>query len=298
MILPPRKIVLSGGGMRAVAHIGALQVLEANHLLSQVKEYIGVSAGAFLAFCLAIGYTLKEIQHIVLSFDFHLIRNITPESMMEFPTSFGVDTGEKLLKLLHSIMRIKSVSYEITFAELPKEKSFRCFATDVYTCQVRECSREKTPQMKVTTALLASMCLPAYFTPVEDPETGHLLVDGGVLHNYPMGFLSPDDQNQSLGLAFSYDHTTVESIPDIGSFFYQIFACYYIPRTKSSQQKYKDRTILIPCGHVPAWDFEASVEDRQNLLKVGEQAAHEYIEKAKLNQFGDRPMIPRRYSVS
>ena len=298
MILPPRKVVLSGGGMRAVAHIGALQILESNNLLSQVKEYVGVSAGAFLAFCLVIGYTLKEIQHIVLSFDFHLIRNITPESMMEFPTSFGVDSGEKLLKLLHSIMRIKGVSLELTFAELSKEKSFRCFATDIYTLQVREFSREKTPSVKVTSALLASMCLPAYFTPIEDPETGHLLVDGGVMHNYPMGFLTPEEQAQSLGLAFTYDHTTVETIPDIGSFFYQIFACYYMPRTKSSQQKYKERTILIPCGHVPAWDFEASVEDRQGLIALGEKAAKEYIEKAKINRFGDGPKITRRYSVS
>ena len=298
MILPPRKIVLSGGGMRAVAHIGALQVLENNNLLLQVKEYVGVSAGAFLAFCLAIGYTLKEVQHIVLSFDFHLIRNITPESMMEFPTSFGVDTGEKLLKLLHSIMRIKTISQDITFAELPKEKSFRCFATDLYTCKIREFSREKTPLVKVTTALLASMCLPAYFTPIEDPETGHLLVDGGVMHNYPMTFLTSEEQAQSLGFAFTYDHTTVESIPDIGSFFYQIFACYYMPRTKSSQEKYRDRTVFIPCGHVPAWDFEAPVEDRQTLLKLGEQAAKEYLEKAKLNRFGEKPLITRRYSVS
>lgn len=282
--------------MRAVAHIGALQVLESRGLLSQVKEYVGVSAGAFLSFCLCIGYTLKEVQQIVLSFDFQLIRNITPETMMEFPTSFGIDNGEKLLKLLHSVMRIKNVSQEVTFAELPK--SFRCFATDLYECKPREFCREKTPGAKVTSALLASMCLPAYFVPIEDAETGHLLIDGGVLHNYPMGFLSQDEINQSLGLAFTYDHTNVDSIPDIGSFFYQIFACYYMPRSRQAQQKYKERTILIPCGHVPAWDFEASVEDRKSLIAIGEKAALEYLEKAKLNQFDSKPKLTRRYSVS
>lgn len=284
--------------MRAVAHLGALQVLEANHLLSQVQEYIGVSAGAFLAFCLCIGYSLKELQQIVLSFDFQLIRNITPETMMEFPVSFGVDNGEKLQKLLYSVMRIKSISPEITFAELPKEKSLRCFATDVYTCSLREFSREKTPTVKITTALLASMCLPAYFVPIEDPETGHLLVDGGVLHNYPMGFLAPDEIQQSLGITFTYEHTNVESIPDIGSFFYQIFACYYMPRSRHSQQKYKDRTILIPCGHVPAWDFEAAAEERKGLFVLGETAAKEFLERKKVGNGAIRPKITRRYSVS
>jgi len=298
MIIPPRKLVLSGGGMRAVAHLGALQVLETNNLLSQVQEYIGVSAGAFLAFCLCIGYSLKELQQIVLSFDFQLIRNITPESIVEFPMSFGLDNGEKLEKLLYSIMRIKGISHDITFDSLPKEKSLRCYATDLYTCSLREFSHQKTPNVKVTTALLASMCLPAYFTPVEDPETGHLLVDGGVLHNYPMGFLSHDDVQQSLGLSFTYEHTNVEFIPDIGSFFYQIFACYYIPRSRHSQEKYKERTILIPCGNVPAWDFEASVEERKGLFELGEKAAKDFLEKSKLGNFKETPKITRRYSVS
>jgi predicted acylesterase/phospholipase RssA len=283
--------------MRAVAHLGALQVLEANNLLSHVKEYIGVSAGAFLSFCLCIGYSLKELQQIVLSFDFQLIRNITPESMMDFPMTFGIDNGEKLMKLLHSVMRIKGVSQDITFAELPKEKSLRCFATDVYTCNLREFSREKSPTVKITTALLASMCLPAYFVPIEDPETGHLLVDGGVLHNYPMGFLTEEEVQYSIGITFTYEHTSVELIPDIGSFFYQIFACYYMPRTKIAQQKFKNNTILIPCGHVPAWDFEASVDDRKGLIQLGETATKEFLERKQLGSGEIRPTISRRYSV-
>ena len=281
--------------MRAVAHLGALQVLENNNLLSQVQEYVGVSAGAFLAFCLCIGYSLKELQQIVLSFDFQLIRNITPESMVEFPLTFGLDNGEKLQTLLHSVMRIKGISQEITFSELPPEKSLRCFATDIYKCSLREFSREKTPSVKITTALLASMCLPAYFVPIEDPETGHLLVDGGVLHNYPMSFLKSDEIQQSLGLTFTYEHTNVESIPDIGSFFYQIFACYYMPRSRHSEQTYKERTIFIPCGEIPAWDFEAPVEERRRLFELGEKAAKEYIEQKKI---GFRAKIIRRYSVS
>ena len=166
MIIPPRKLVLSGGGMRAVAHLGALQVLETNNLLSHVQEYIGVSAGAFLAFCLCIGYSLKELQQIVLSFDFQLIRNITPESIVEFPMSFGLDNGEKLEKLLYSVMRIKGINPDITFDSLPTSKSLRCYATDVYTFSLREFSHQKTPNIKITTELLASMCLPAYFVTV------------------------------------------------------------------------------------------------------------------------------------
>ena len=295
MLIPPRRIVLSGGGLRAVAHIGALQVLESTGQLQQVKEYIGVSAGAFLAFCVSIGFTLKELTGIVSQFDFQLIRNITPETMLEFPTEFGMDNGDNLLTLLHSIMRINGLSPETTFEQLPKKIGFRCFATDIYRCTFREFSVKKTPTCKVTTALRASMCLPGYFTPIEDPETGHLLVDGGVMNNYPLSFLPTSEQQDALGIAFTYEHTNVEHIPDLGCFFYQIFACYYMPRSRTNQQQFQHNTIWVPCGSYPAWDFESSVDDRLALMKVGEDAARAFLTHVPEILKGKAPV--RRYSV-
>lgn len=295
MLIPPRRIVLSGGGMRAVAHIGALQVLEGKGILQHVKEYIGVSAGAFLAFCLTIGFTLKELTHIIQKFDFQLIRNITPETMLNFPTDFGIDNGYNLLNLLHSIMRIKGLTPETTFEQLPKKIGFRCYATDIYRCTFREFSATKTPSCLVTTALRASMCLPAYFTPIEDPETGHLLIDGGVMNNYPLSFLTSQEQQEALGIAFTYDHTNVDHIPDIGCFFYQIFACYYMPRSRKSQHHFQHNTIWIPCGEYPAWDFEGSPDDRLKLIQLGEKAATNYLQHLPDLFRGRAPM--RRYSV-
>ena len=49
MRIPPLRIVLSGGGIRAVAHSGALKALEEKGMLVAVKEYIGLSAGGLIA---------------------------------------------------------------------------------------------------------------------------------------------------------------------------------------------------------------------------------------------------------
>ena len=219
MEIPPRRLVISGGGMRAVAHIGAVQVLEERGLLKGIKECVGVSAGAMFSFCLCIGYTMKEIEKIITEFDFQLIRSISPETLVEFPTAFGIDDGANLLRFLHSLMRQRNIDPNVTFADLQTKMSFRCYATDLCTCTHREFSKEKTPTTKVTTGLQASMCLPSYFVPIQDPETGHMLVDGGVINNYPMSFLTPEEQAEAIGLSFSYNHTTVDEIPEIGSFF-------------------------------------------------------------------------------
>ena len=91
MLIPPRRIVLSGGGIRALAHLGSLDVLEKKGLLRSVTEYVGVSAGAFVGFCLVIGYTITELKMLCSVFDFGLIRNLDPESALEFPSSFVFD---------------------------------------------------------------------------------------------------------------------------------------------------------------------------------------------------------------
>lgn len=300
MLIPPRRIVLSGGGIRALAHLGALDVLDKKGLLKNVKEYVGVSAGAFVGFSLLIGYSIPELKMLCSVFDFGLIRNLDPEAALDFPTTFGFDNGCNLIKLLHSLLRIKKIPITITFAEWkhlhPEGVSLRCFATDLYKTQPIEFSFEKTPTVSFVDALRASMSLPGYFTPVKDPLTGNLLVDGGILHNFPLAFLPLSQRKDALGLSFSYDHTQVLEIPDLLTFFSQIFACYYIPRTYSLHKQHPENCIVIPCGHIQAWNFEATQEEREKIIDLGKQATEEFLTLHTKFLFQNKPT--RRYSVS
>jgi predicted acylesterase/phospholipase RssA len=300
MLIPPRRIVLSGGGIRALAHLGALDILETKGLLRAVKEYVGVSAGSFVGFCLVIGYTITELKMLCSVFDFGLIRNLDPESALEFPSSFGFDKGDNLIKLLHSLLRIKKLSPTLTFREWaethPNELTLRCFATDLFTTQPREFSFEKTPTVTFVDALRASMSLPGYFTPVKDPITGNILVDGGILHNFPLAFLPLSQREDALGLSFSYSHTQVSEIPDLLTFFAQIFACYYIPRTYSLHKQHPDKCIVIPCGHIQAWNFEATQEEREGIMDLGKKAAEDFVTASSKFETQNKPA--RRFSVT
>lgn len=299
MLIPPRRIVLSGGGIRALAHLGALDVLEKKGLLKAVKEYIGVSAGAFVGFSLVIGYTVQELIMLCSAFDFSLLRNLDPEGALEFPATFGFDNGGNLMKLLESLLRIKKHSTTLTFGEWasqhPEGPFLRCFATDLHTTQPREFSAETTPTVKMLDALRASMSLPAYFTPVKDPITDNLLVDGGILHNFPLAFLPYNQRQDALGLSFSYDHTNVDSIPDLLTFFSQIFACYYIPRTYALHRMHPERCIIIPCGHVQAWNFEATQEEREGIMNLGRKATEDFLKASTRFDAQKKPI--RRFSV-
>jgi len=295
-IIPPRKICLSGGGIRAVAFVGALEILQERKLLVNVKEYIGVSAGALIGFLLAIGYRLKELKKIVLEFDFGLIRNLEPENTLSFLEQYGLDNGANLQRLCEVVMKQKGIPSTMTFQELAELKlplpSFRCFATDLTTCQPREFSLNSTPTVPIILALRASMCLPFYFTPIEDPITGHLLGDGALINNYPMVFLPEDEQKYALGLMFSGEHAEQKTIEHFYDFLLQIFACIYMPRIRVIQKTLGENTILLPLGDFPSWNFEATKEERQILIEAAAEATTKFLQQG--NQ--SRPF--RRFSVA
>jgi len=296
ILIPPKRICLSGGGIRAVAFLGALETLEAHGLLRSVKEYIGVSAGALISYGLVLGYTIQELKKLCMEFDFGLIRNMEPESAMDFLDLYGFDKGDNLKRFLESILKQKNLPPDTTFQDLalqkPSHLSLRCFATDLNLCEPREFSLALTPTVKLTDALLATMSLTFYFTPIIDPLTGHHLTDGGVLHNYPMAYLPHEERSDCLGFMFSNDHVENKPIGDLYDFLNQLFACVYMPRTRKILLEAKHNTVVIPHGDYPSWNFEATKEDKAELMKAAKDATESFLNGKHL------PKPLRRYSVS
>ena len=294
--IPPLRIVLSGGGIRCVAHSGALKKLEEDGMLTAVKEYVGVSAGALIAFCIAIGYTIPKLNSLCHKFDFSTIRSLEPEEIFSFFDKYGMDSGTKLQRLLESLLKQRGLPSTLTYKQLrehiPSAPILRVFATDLCAVLPREFSEKKTPNISLVTSLMASMCIPVYFVPVKDPETGNLLVDGGVLHNFPLGFLNDAEQEVALGITFSEDHVKVKKIESVYQYFQQIYACFYLPRTLDIWNKNRDKIIIIPCGEYPLWDFEASAEAKERLIQLGYNATASYLKGST------KPFLKRRYSVS
>ncbi len=62
---PIENLVFEGGGAKGVVYVGAIQALEDNHVLGEVKRVGGSSAGSITAMLLAVGYTSDEIKYIL-----------------------------------------------------------------------------------------------------------------------------------------------------------------------------------------------------------------------------------------
>lgn len=301
-MIPPRRLVLSGGGIKVISLVGTIKVLEEKGILKQIKEVCGVSAGAFLGLLIASGYPLKKIERLVSDLEFGIIRNVTPEAFLEFPETFGIDNGKNIIKFLESIFRVAlKIDPQITFEQFvklrrPGQVLFRCWATDLNTHAIREFSFTKTPSVKIIDALKASMCLPLYFIPCVDPINGHLLTDGGIQGNIPLHHLSQNECQESLAIGFSKPIKIInaEPINDLFEFINALLCSSSInTRNEEFLKKWSHKIIRISVDDYPSWNFEASREDKLMLLKKGIDAAHLWIQ----NKACGSRIIRRRVSV-
>ena len=296
MIIPPYRVTLSGGGIRGLAHIGALEVLEERGVLRAVKEYIGISAGALIAFCMCVGATLSELRMMVTVLDFGSIRHLEPDTILSFMETYGLDTGANLEKLARAVLRAKGLSPALTFGELaaakPNAPRLRIFATDLNTCTVAELSAATAPTMQVVAALRASTCIPIYFQPVQHPVSGHYLVDGGVVSHSPFTFLTPDEADTTLSITFSDEHKPASNIRDLKEYLVQLYYAFDFYYNKELTDRRRPQVLFIRTGRRNSLDFELGQEQRVELMNMGRKSAVAYLETPP----GRQPV--RRFSVA
>ena len=280
--IPPRRLALCGGGMRCIAHIGVFKALEQEGMLQHVKHIIGVSAGALFGLCYVLGYSLIDLERLACSLDFTVLQNIQPESLFQFPFTFGLDTGDSLEKLIASLLQRKGFTTQTTFAELAAKRpvSFSCYATDIQTAKTVIFSGSTTPSVSVLFALRATMSLPVLYTPVKDPKTNHLLMDGGVLHNLPLVFQHEAERKETLAVLFTREtklQTTDSTDFGVMDVIQSVYDCLLIMRNKPFLHKYMDQICTIPIEGVQVFNFAQSSETRKELIAFAEKETKTFL---------------------
>ncbi len=155
-------IVLSGGGVRAIAHIGLLQALKENNIHPQIIA--GTSGGAMVGALYAAGYdtdTMLQFFYDTPLFKFSLYSLNKPGIM---------DTDK----------------YSIFFDAYFKDNRFEALKKPLYVtaANLLNGKLEFFNTGQLIKPLLASAALPPIFSPVEIDES--LYSDGGILNNFPI----------------------------------------------------------------------------------------------------------------
>lgn len=156
-------VVLSGGGARALAHLGVLHAIEDAGL--QVDRLAGSSIGALIAATYATGCSAAEVDQLV--FDELVVGQPFRDWRISTSSLARGERGRAMLRRLFGETRLEAAARELVVA-----------STDLY-------ARKPVYHRRglVCDAVGASMSLPVLFPPLE--VGGRLLVDGSLSDNCP-----------------------------------------------------------------------------------------------------------------
>ena len=191
-----RNLVFEGGGVRGIAYAGALEVLEEEKILPDIKRVAGTSAGAILAVLVGLGYTPAEIENIVWNLDFNKFKDDSWGFLRDSKRIFmdyGWFKGDFFREFIGNIIKDKTGDRETTFGQLDQMKQDGKPFLDIYligsnlSTEFSEVfSAEATPDFRIADAARISMSIPIFFAAVRANPRKDVYVDGGLLDNYPI----------------------------------------------------------------------------------------------------------------
>ncbi len=275
-------LVLSGGGAKGLAHIGALKIIEESGV--RIDYIGGTSMGAIIGALYASGYSAKALDSIFSQTDFStLIQDNIPRSSKtfyekeesekyalvlpfdNFKVGFpsGLSKGQNVYNLLSRLTaHVNSVS---DFSKLPIP--FFCIATNVESGKEVILDRGYLPR-----AVSASGALPSLFSPVV--MDGKVLIDGGVVNNYPVDEVRAKGMDIIIGVDVQDSLKSRENLKSAFDVLVQINNY----RTIRDMLEKKEKTDIYI--HPKIEDFTVvSFDDGDKIVEAGEASAQLQMEK-------------------
>ena len=200
------NLIFEGGGVKGIAYVGALQVLEERGILAAITRVGGTSAGAINAVLLGLNFTPQETLRILNKLDFKKFMDDDRGALRDTKrllNEFGWHKGDFFREWISDLIKKKTGNPNATFADVQAQKNQKGFrdmyfmGTNLSTHFAEIFSFERTPRICLADAVRISMSIPLFFASYRSPR-GDIYVDGGVLDNYPVKlfdrrqYLDPD----------------------------------------------------------------------------------------------------------
>ncbi|MEA4974672.1 MAG: patatin-like phospholipase family protein [Paludibacter sp.] len=240
---PKVALVLSGGGAKGFAHLGVLKVLEEEKI--PIDIVVGTSIGSIVGGLYAIGYTADDIIKLAKEGDWpELLSDFVPRRELDqtskteqqryvitlpvaenkFPTiPSGMVNGQNVLNLFCGLMANLPENADFTKFPVP----FACVGTDLETGKEVVMTEGFLP-----TAIFASMAIPGVFVPGK--HNGYLLVDGGLVNNFPTDVAKKMGADIIIGVDLRKDLYQADQIGSLDKLTNQIINFYSLNKDSTN----------------------------------------------------------------
>ncbi|MFH4966720.1 patatin-like phospholipase family protein [Gaetbulibacter sp. M240] len=292
---PKIGLVLSGGGAKGLAHVGVLKVIDS--LGIKIDYVAGTSMGAIVGGLYASGYTGKQLDSIFEVVDFDKI--ISDDLPREAKAFYERDNSEKYtvtlpingfkVNLPSALSRGQNTYNLFSKLTLPVNtiKEFKnlpipffCIATNVETGE-----EVVLDQGSLAQCMVASGALPSLFQPVT--INNDVLIDGGVLNNYPINELREKGMDIIIGVDVQAGLRTRDELTSAPEILLQINNFRTI---RAMESKTKETDIYIK-PEVKEYTV-ISFDEGAVIIKNGVEAALENFSKLNALPRREEPRPP------
>ncbi len=207
-------LALSGGGIRGIAHAGALKALEEENI--NIDIIGGCSSGSIIASLYAIGYSPYYIYELFKRYAKEIINvNSAPiisgvgNYFINKTTSLkGLHSGENIEKAFNrfaykkGVQKISDVKMPLVIPAVDILNSTEYIFTNKIPKGAKDKSRYIT-DITIGKSVTASSSFPAAFSPCKFKK--HLFMDGGILDNIPVEEVKKQGTDKVIAISFHSD---------------------------------------------------------------------------------------------
>lgn len=308
--------VFEGGGVKGIGFAGAISEIEkAGYTFENVA---GTSAGAIIAALVAVGYNSQEIKNELEKLNYNYFKDEggfgklgIMGKLINIIFKYGIYKGYYFEKWMEGLLEKKGIT---TFGQLitddPEEKykyKLQVIATDITNKRTLILPHDlkyfgfDPDQFSIARAVRMSMSIPLFFEAIKLKDNNgkeNIIVDGGVLSNYPIWLLDDNTSNPpwpTFGFKLiEPDRRRLEKgekgyIKNPISYFKSLISTMLQAHDKLHISESKgdyDRTIGIPTTiikgeiekEIKTTDFGITKEESLLLYENGEEMGRKFLE--------------------
>lgn len=268
-------LVLSGGGSRGVAHLGAMKALELRGYMNNIKTIVGTSVGALIGSLYIAGFTTDELIYVVENLQTEKFVKIKWDTIL---SKYGCDSGLKFVYSYKKLLETKGYNADITMYDfwLKTGKTLEIMTTQLNPRKNVTISYETYPDMTVVEAVRMSVSIPLIYTPIN--KNGSFFIDGCIMDAYPMD-IHADQINKVIGICL-VDNNSGYNCDGLIQYISDILCILSEGQKNAQVERFKKWTIAINIKSTSMASMGAlSKSDIRTMFQQGLVAGLEFINK-------------------
>lgn len=269
-------LVLSSGGIRALAYIGAVQAFESADI--EVASVSACSAGAIVGALVAAGSSGEELERLVLDTDFRrfAIRSARWARLVALRRwPFAPDSPPRIVDLVG-----EKIGRETTFGTLPKP--FATMGIDIVSGEYLVYTKETHPEMRVAEAVEIATAIPLAYPPHQVGD--RLIVDAAIATQSPVWLTAAVEplfeERLPIVVLRSAPTAPVRTPRHLPQFVSSLVAASITGGDDLLiRGNPRVHIINLPTGSVSGFQFDLNPQERARLIRIGRSTTQDAIDR-------------------